>query len=173
MNRPWKLSFVPPLPHTRLKPPPHSVSILAQGVLRFFSCPLEAGTPAASVRLHGAPHLPHRNVVHVSRTDFLIGRGPLVANLTLDSPLVLDMVSRRHARIVSSDDGMPHGASGLGRSKDGVIDCASSQRFGLPVARCGAKFADRSCHTTSICPTLRSAFEVCTLSTASRSTVRG
>lgn len=46
------------------------------------------------------------NVVHVPRTDFLIGRNPMVANLTLDSRLVPNMVSRRHARIVSNDDGV-------------------------------------------------------------------
>lgn len=45
-------------------------------------------------------------VVHVPRTDFLIGRNPQCANLRLDSPLVPNMVSRRHARIVSSDNGV-------------------------------------------------------------------
>jgi len=44
-------------------------------------------------------------VVHVPRKgDFVIGRNPKCANLTLDSTVVPNMVSRRHAVIVSSDD---------------------------------------------------------------------
>jgi len=46
------------------------------------------------------------NVVHVPRTDFLIGRSSKVANLMLDNKKVPNMVSRRHARIVSTDDGV-------------------------------------------------------------------
>jgi len=48
----------------------------------------------------------HTNdVVHVPRKgDFVIGRNPRSCNLTLDSSDVPNMVSRRHAVIVSADD---------------------------------------------------------------------
>mmetsp|Transcript_1979 Transcript_1979/g.5322 ORF Transcript_1979/g.5322 Transcript_1979/m.5322 type:complete len:449 (-) Transcript_1979:174-1520(-) len=45
------------------------------------------------------------DVVHVPRKgDFVIGRNPKSCNLTLDSSEVPNMVSRRHAVIVSDDD---------------------------------------------------------------------
>lgn len=44
-------------------------------------------------------------VVHVPGTDFVIGRNRLVCNLTLDSPLVPNMASRKHAHIVCAGDG--------------------------------------------------------------------
>jgi len=43
-------------------------------------------------------------VVHVPREDFVIGRNPKFCNLNLDSPLVPNMVSRQHARIISGTD---------------------------------------------------------------------
>eukprot|EP00927_Polykrikos_kofoidii_P014042 TRINITY_DN1611_c0_g3_i1.p1 TRINITY_DN1611_c0_g3~~TRINITY_DN1611_c0_g3_i1.p1 ORF type:complete len:640 (+),score=100.88 TRINITY_DN1611_c0_g3_i1:85-2004(+) len=43
-------------------------------------------------------------VVHVPGSDFVVGRNPKFCNLTLDSPLVPNMVSRRHARIVAEND---------------------------------------------------------------------
>jgi len=43
-------------------------------------------------------------IVHVPQEDFVIGRNPKVANLTLDSPQVPNMISRKHARIVTYDD---------------------------------------------------------------------
>eukprot|EP00927_Polykrikos_kofoidii_P014040 TRINITY_DN1611_c0_g1_i1.p1 TRINITY_DN1611_c0_g1~~TRINITY_DN1611_c0_g1_i1.p1 ORF type:complete len:704 (+),score=85.84 TRINITY_DN1611_c0_g1_i1:87-2198(+) len=43
-------------------------------------------------------------VVHVPGSDFVVGRNPKFCNLTLDSPLVPNMVSRRHARIIAEDD---------------------------------------------------------------------
>jgi len=46
------------------------------------------------------------SIVHVAQTSFLIGRNPKTANLTLQNPLVPNMVSRAHARIISSDDGV-------------------------------------------------------------------
>jgi len=45
------------------------------------------------------------SVVHVPNEEFVIGRNPLSCNLTLDSPLVPNMVSRRHARIIANGDG--------------------------------------------------------------------
>lgn len=45
------------------------------------------------------------DVLHVPRQgDFVIGRNPKTCNLTLDSSEVPNMVSRRHAVIVSADD---------------------------------------------------------------------
>lgn len=53
-------------------------------------------------------------VLHVPRTgDFVIGRNPKACNLTLDSPEVPNMISRRHAVIVSADDAVE------------VVDCGS------------------------------------------------
>lgn len=52
--------------------------------------------------------------VHVPRMgDFVIGRNPKSCNLTLDSPEVPNMISRRHAVIVSADDAVM------------VVDCES------------------------------------------------
>ncbi|CAK0910300.1 unnamed protein product, partial [Prorocentrum cordatum] len=48
---------------------------------------------------------PSGDVVHVPpEGDFVIGRNPKCCNLTLDSEKVPNMVSRRHAVIVSADD---------------------------------------------------------------------
>jgi len=44
-------------------------------------------------------------VVHVPVDEFVIGRNPMLCNLTLDSPDVPGMVSRRHARIFAAGDG--------------------------------------------------------------------
>jgi len=45
------------------------------------------------------------DVIHVPRMgDFVIGRNPKSCNLTLDSPEVPNMVSRRHAVIISAED---------------------------------------------------------------------
>jgi hypothetical protein len=52
-------------------------------------------------------------VVHVSSTDFCIGRDTKVVNLALESADAPNMVSRTHARIVSNDAGVQ------------VIDCRS------------------------------------------------
>merc|ERR1711862_625602 len=52
-------------------------------------------------------------VIHVPLPDFLIGRNPKSANLTLDSSLVPNMISRKHARILSTDEGVE------------VVDCES------------------------------------------------
>merc|ERR1719330_2145240 len=53
-------------------------------------------------------------VIHIPRKgDFVIGRNPKSCNLTLDSPEVPNMVSRRHAVIVSADDAVM------------VVDCES------------------------------------------------
>jgi hypothetical protein len=45
------------------------------------------------------------SVVHVPNEEFVIGRNPLFCNLTLDSKVVPNMVSRRHARIIANGDG--------------------------------------------------------------------
>eukprot|EP00930_Biecheleria_cincta_P087451 TRINITY_DN76684_c0_g1_i1.p1 TRINITY_DN76684_c0_g1~~TRINITY_DN76684_c0_g1_i1.p1 ORF type:complete len:447 (-),score=56.79 TRINITY_DN76684_c0_g1_i1:72-1412(-) len=53
-------------------------------------------------------------VIHVPRLgDFVIGRNPKSCNLTLDSSEVPNMISRRHAVIVSADDSVM------------VVDCES------------------------------------------------
>jgi len=52
-------------------------------------------------------------VVHVPGSDFVIGRSREGVNLTLDSKLFPNMVSRKHARILSSDAGVE------------IIDCES------------------------------------------------
>jgi len=54
------------------------------------------------------------DVIHVPRMgDFVIGRNPRSCNLTLDAPQVPNMVSRRHAVIVSADDAVM------------IVDCES------------------------------------------------
>lgn len=81
----------------------------------------EAGGPKKRMRLSCHPcgcmvHLLRESgeVVHVPRMgDFVIGRNPKSCNLTLDSPEVPNMVSRRHAVIVSADDAVM------------VVDCES------------------------------------------------
>jgi len=80
----------------------------------------EAPQPAKRPRLSLHPcgctvHLIRHTgcVVHVPGLDFAIGRNPKSANLTLDSSLVPNMISRKHARIVSSDEGVE------------VVDCES------------------------------------------------
>lgn len=52
-------------------------------------------------------------VVHVPNLDFIIGRNPKSCNLTLDSTIVPNMASRKHARVLSTDDGVE------------VVDCES------------------------------------------------
>lgn len=82
---------------------------------------LEAAGPKKRLRLMTHPcgcmvHLLRDTgeVVHVPRMgDFVIGRNPKSCNLTLDSPDVPNMVSRRHAVIVSADDAVM------------VVDCES------------------------------------------------
>jgi len=53
------------------------------------------------------------SIVHVPHPDFVIGRNPKCSNLTLDSPLVPNMVSRKHAMIASVENGTD------------VVDCKS------------------------------------------------
>lgn len=43
-------------------------------------------------------------IVHVSESDFMIGRNRKAVHLVLDSTVVPNMVSRNHARILSSSD---------------------------------------------------------------------
>merc|ERR1719210_886678 len=82
---------------------------------------LEAAGPKKRLRLSCHPcgcmvHLLRDTgeVIHVPRMgDFVIGRNPKSCNLTLDSPEVPNMVSRRHAVIVSADDAVM------------VVDCES------------------------------------------------
>lgn len=53
------------------------------------------------------------SIVHVPHPDFVIGRNPKCSNLTLDSPLMPNMVSRKHAMIASAENGTD------------VVDCKS------------------------------------------------
>ncbi|CAE8604999.1 unnamed protein product, partial [Polarella glacialis] len=54
------------------------------------------------------------DIVHIPRMgDFVIGRYPKSCNLTLDSADVPNMISRRHAVVVSADDSVM------------VVDCES------------------------------------------------
>jgi len=80
-----------------------------------------AAGPKKRIRLNSHPcgcmvHLLGKtgNVVHIPRMgDFVIGRNPKSCNLTLDSQDVPNMISRRHAVIVSADDSVM------------VVDCES------------------------------------------------
>lgn len=81
----------------------------------------QAGPPCKRLRLPTFPgcgctvHLEKSSgsSVHVSSSDFCIGRDTKVVNLALESKEVPNMVSRTHARIVSNDGGVH------------VIDCRS------------------------------------------------
>jgi len=77
------------------------------------SAPDEAARSAKRLRLATHPcgctvHLIRHTgcVVHVPLPDFVIGRNPSSCNLTLDSKMVPNMVSRKHTRILSTDAGV-------------------------------------------------------------------
>merc|ERR1740121_1157276 len=96
-----------------------SSSAPRRGVTR--ACMEAAGGPKKCMRMtcHPCGCLVHLlrdtgEVVHVPRMgDFVIGRNPKTCNLTLDSAEVPNMVSRRHAVIVSADDAVM------------IVDCES------------------------------------------------
>jgi len=67
--------------------------------------------PKCDCTVHLVKHL--GDIVHVSNTDFCIGRDTKVVNMALESSDAPNMVSRTHARIVSNDGGVH------------VIDCRS------------------------------------------------
>jgi hypothetical protein len=118
----------PSRPLSANSPPPTQGSLSAeclQGPSRGIVRTLEGG--AAAARPDKRPRLPvfagcgsfvhliseGGGVTHVKNTDFCIGRDTKVVNLALESEEVPNMVSRKHARIVSNDGGVH------------VIDCRS------------------------------------------------
>jgi len=52
-------------------------------------------------------------VIHIPKSDFIIGRNPAACNLVVDSKDVPCMASRRHAVVISADDSVM------------VVDCES------------------------------------------------
>lgn len=80
----------------------------------------EAGRPAQRLRLptfqpcgctvhllcHSGNGTNVRDTVHILTSEYTIGRNPRVANLILENKHVPYMVSRRHAEIISTDDGV-------------------------------------------------------------------
>eukprot|EP00931_Biecheleriopsis_adriatica_P006194 TRINITY_DN107642_c0_g1_i1.p1 TRINITY_DN107642_c0_g1~~TRINITY_DN107642_c0_g1_i1.p1 ORF type:complete len:444 (-),score=77.81 TRINITY_DN107642_c0_g1_i1:134-1465(-) len=100
---------------------PHAVTQDARGIARTATVLEVAAGPKKRLRLSAHPcgcmvHLiGHKgDVVHVPRKgDFVIGRNPKSCNLTLDSADVPNMISRRHAVVVSADDSVM------------VVDCES------------------------------------------------